>query len=83
MENHILDKAIPLFKATALVVEDFTDKNTGEQIDLDLNISFGSFNTQEDAENAAKKVTIYVQKKAGLSNEKELKNLKRKKWENL
>jgi len=72
MENHILDKAIPLFKATALVVEDFIDKNSGEHIELDLDISFGSFNTQEDAENAAKKVTIYVQKKVGLSNEKEL-----------
>jgi len=69
-KKNTLDEKTPSFRATSLVVEDFIDKNNGEHVEIDLDISFGFFNTKEEAEEIAKKVSIFVQQDIYFSDKK-------------
>lgn len=41
------------YKATTIVCEDYRDKQSGEHVDLTLNISFGCFATESEAKNVS------------------------------
>lgn len=48
------------YRATAYVCEYFTDIDTKARVEIDLEISFGYFKTQEEAENIANQVTVSI-----------------------
>ncbi len=48
------------YRATVYVCEYFTDIDTKARVEIDLEISFGYFKTQEEAENIANQVTVSI-----------------------
>ncbi|MCT7647618.1 hypothetical protein [Aliarcobacter butzleri] len=48
------------YRATALICESFIDIDTKERVDIDLDISFGYFEKQEEAEDISKNITLSV-----------------------
>lgn len=48
------------YRATALIVENFIDKKTGEAVEMDVGISFGNYPTQAQAENVAQSADICI-----------------------
>lgn len=50
-----------MYKATTMVCEDYRDKQSGERVDLTLNISFGCFAIESEAKDVSASADVKVE----------------------